>query len=112
VAQFPQVGRIAQCNSGILHHPQRTINTQQLAQAEERFVYFFQKIDQDPAFAPYGKQQATIKATLLIFLVGLAGDTAQWKKMRHYLLKTWQTDSAALFRKNFLRLLIKFVFRI
>ncbi|HAS46961.1 MAG TPA: hypothetical protein DCS93_41125 [Microscillaceae bacterium] len=101
VAAFPEVGRINKFNSGVLDHPARTINTAQLHKAEERFEYFLKKLDQDPEFNVFGRNIGKIKATLYVFLAGMAKETNDLPKMKRYIRQAYKVDKSVWLRQNF-----------
>ena len=109
VAAFPNVGRISKFNSGVLDHPARTINTAQLSKAEERFDYFLKKLDQDDEFRVFGKKIGKIKATLYVFLAGMAKEAHDLSKMKMYIKLAYQVDKSVWLRQNFQSLSYNYV---
>ncbi|WP_299457613.1 glycosyltransferase [uncultured Microscilla sp.] len=101
VAAFPAIGRINKFNNGVLDHPARTINTAQLHKAEERFEYFIKKLNEDKEYAFFGKYLNKIKATLYIFLAGMAKDANDLVKMKNYIKEAYKVDKGVWKRRNF-----------
>ncbi|MDB5274330.1 MAG: hypothetical protein JWO58_2697 [Chitinophagaceae bacterium] len=112
IAFFPQVGRIEKVNSGILEHPARTVNTSDLEQTKKRFEYFFNKIDKDPVYVNgFGTLRYRIKATLWTYLAEIAAIVKDWKSMKYFLYRAFQTDKGVVRRRNFLSLCFRFLKR-
>lgn len=101
LANFPDLGRIEKVNNGILEHPQRTINQIQMDKASLRFDYFLRKIETEDIFNNFGKFKGKIKATLYIFLAGMAKEIDNLKMMRENMKLAKQNDSSIWRRRNY-----------
>lgn len=102
IGDFPKLGRIEKINNGILDHPQRTVNTLQIGQAEKRFSYFINKLEQEDSYKKnYTQYLGKIKSTLYIFLAGMAKDAHDFATTKKYKKKAFQADKSIIFRKNY-----------
>lgn len=102
LANFPDLGRIEKVNNGILDHNNRSVNTFQISQAEKRFAYFIEKLEKEEVYQKvYKKYIGKIKATLYIFLAGMAKEANNIEKLREYKSKAYQADNTIIFRKNY-----------
>lgn len=101
LGNFPDLGRIEKVNNGILDHAQRTINQIQIDKAKTRFDYFLKKIDTEEVFNKFGKLKGKIKATLYVFLAGMAKEIGDFKMMRENMKLAKQSDSGIWKRRNY-----------
>lgn len=102
IGNYPDLGRIDKVNSGILDHPNRSVNTLQISQAETRFEYFIKKLEKDGTYQnSYANYLHKIKATLYIFLAGMAKEANDLLAVRKYKKRAYKADKSIIFRRNY-----------
>jgi glycosyltransferase involved in cell wall biosynthesis len=110
------VCRIEKINSGILHHPGRTMNNPQTHTAAERFRYIISKIENTPQLLEtYGPYLKKLGAFRWLFLAGIARSIS-YRETLKYLAKAIRTDVSVVFSfvfySNIYFLLTRFLRRI
>ena len=102
IAHEKMVGRINKINSGILHHPGRTMNNLQLETTERRYEYILSKIASDEKLmVVYEPHLTRLRGFRWLFLAGLAREFSS-KMMLVYLKRAIQTFPPSFFSKAFL----------
>jgi glycosyltransferase involved in cell wall biosynthesis len=97
IAHEKNVCRIGKINSGILHHPGRTMNNLQVHTAAERFRYIIAKIESTPQlFETYGPYLKKLGAFRWLFLAGIARSIS-YRETLKYLVKAIRTDVSVVF---------------
>lgn len=101
IALEKKVGRIERINSGILHHPGRTMNNLQVGSAAHRFKYIISKVENTSAlyevYRPYLKK---LSAFRWLFLAGIARSVS-YQETIQYLTKAMITDTSVVFSRVF-----------
>jgi glycosyltransferase involved in cell wall biosynthesis len=88
-----KVGRIKKINSGILQHPGRSVNNQNLESMKKGLEHLCAKLETDPhlseVYRPYLKR---IRANSQLYLAILANTAGRFDEARKYLLATATID--------------------
>ncbi|TAF67036.1 MAG: glycosyltransferase family 2 protein [Cytophagales bacterium] len=101
------IGRIEKVLGAIRHHDQRSVQTQEYEKVRQRFLYFFEKIDQHPQYQIYKPYQHRIKSTLWLFLALTAWENQQPLMAQQCLQEAKKIDKSVWTKKNFWSLWLK-----
>jgi glycosyltransferase involved in cell wall biosynthesis len=98
------VGRIEKYNSGVLQHPGRSINNQNVDSMERGLVYLVEKFRRDEHLSEvYARYLDRIEATSFMYLNVLANDGHLGQRANLYLRKAIKSDKSMIFSMRFLR---------
>ena len=107
-----QVGRIEKINSGILHHPGRSMNNQNLISLQKGLEQIVAKISEDPhLWDVYRSYLKRIEAISLIYTAILANSGFIYRKALRHLYRAALKDLSVLTSRRFLKTLQVALFR-
>jgi len=99
-----EVGRIDKVNSGILHHPGRSINSQSVDSMERGLKYMIEKLRASEHLSTvFGNYIGRIESNSFLYLNLLANDGHYRKRASEYLVQAVKADSRVVFTMRFLR---------
>ena len=108
-----KLGRIEKVNSGVLQHPDRSVNNQNVESMKRGLDHLCSKLESDPhlsqVYQPYLKR---IRANCNLYLAILANTGGMFEQSQRFLLKTVQADFHLLGSERFWRVARRAVLRL
>lgn len=99
-----EVGRIEKVNSGIVHHPGRSIKSQNVDSMERGMTYMVEKIRTSEHLARvYVRYLDRIESNSLLYLNLLSNDAFDRRRAWRYLARSAKADPTVVFTIRFLR---------
>ena len=104
VVPYYRPGRINKVNTGVVHHPGRSINHLELAALEKRFAYILGKIRSDPELSlVYGKYLKRLESGCLVYTSTVANLMCMHGTAVKCLLRAAALDIRMVGTVNFLK---------
>lgn len=101
---FPELGQIKKINSGILQHPDRTVNQQDLKKISERKLLIIDKLLKDPYYKTiYGKQKKRLISNIYIYVAIMANEYGMFNETRQHLVRAFKKNMGVLFGVRFIK---------
>lgn len=112
IPHYPELGQIRKVNSGILHHPGRTVNHQDLSNIIERKRFIFNNLLKDDFYrSVYEKERHRFFSNIYIYAAIIANQYALFSKAISYNIKALTLDYRVLFKLRFIKSLANSVLR-
>lgn len=100
-----KLGRINKINSAILHHEQRTVNTQNLAILESGNQYLIDKFRSDPHLSKiYARYLSLMHAHSYLYLAVMSNDGKRYREARRYVRKAVEKDRRVILTARFAKI--------